>query len=125
MAQAPLERLKVDEWDRMVDINLKGVRSGYDIVAALQQQKSGHFSNVSSMPGHKVGPGFAVYADQACCAGTLRTPAPESEAPQHSHDGDRQGAVATELPNSVTDPECRRENSQVLRRVAIPARQEL
>ena len=63
MPQAPLDRLQVDEWDRMIDVNLKGVL--YGIAAALphmQRQKSGHFINVSSVAGHKVGPGFAVYA---------------------------------------------------------------
>ncbi|HEX3994449.1 MAG TPA: SDR family oxidoreductase, partial [Acetobacteraceae bacterium] len=55
MPQAPLERLKVDEWDRMIDVNIKGVL--YGIAAALpymQRQKSGHFINVSSVAGHKV-----------------------------------------------------------------------
>jgi NADP-dependent 3-hydroxy acid dehydrogenase YdfG len=63
MPQAPLERLKVDEWDRMIDVNIKGVL--YGIAAALphmQRQKAGHFINVSSVAGHRVGPGFAVYA---------------------------------------------------------------
>jgi len=53
----------VDEWDRMTDVKLKGVL--YGIAAALpymQRQKSGHVINVSSVIGHKVGPGFAVYA---------------------------------------------------------------
>src|SRR5690349_19658082 len=47
MQQSPLERLKVDEWDKMIDINIKGVL--YGIAAALphmQRQKSGHFINV-------------------------------------------------------------------------------
>ena len=55
MPQSLLERLKVDEWDRMIDVNIKGVL--YGIAAALphmQQQKSGHFINVSSVAGHKV-----------------------------------------------------------------------
>jgi NADP-dependent 3-hydroxy acid dehydrogenase YdfG len=63
MPQAPLELLKIDEWDRMIDVNIKGVL--YGIAAALpymKQRKSGHFINVSSVAGHKVGPGFAVYA---------------------------------------------------------------
>jgi NADP-dependent 3-hydroxy acid dehydrogenase YdfG len=63
MPQAPLERLKVDEWDRMIDVNVKGVL--YGIAAALpymKQQKAGHIINVSSVAGHRVGPGFAVYA---------------------------------------------------------------
>jgi NADP-dependent 3-hydroxy acid dehydrogenase YdfG len=63
MPQALLERLQVEEWERMIDVNLKGVL--YGIAAALphmQRQKSGHVINVSSVAGHKVGPGFAVYA---------------------------------------------------------------
>jgi NADP-dependent 3-hydroxy acid dehydrogenase YdfG len=63
MPQAPLELLKVDEWDRMIEVNIKGVL--YGIAAALphmKEQKSGHFINVSSVAGHRVGPGFAVYA---------------------------------------------------------------
>jgi NADP-dependent 3-hydroxy acid dehydrogenase YdfG len=60
MPQAPLERLKVDEWDHMIDVNIKGVL--YGIAAALphmQRQKAGHFINVSSVAGHRIGPGFA------------------------------------------------------------------
>src|SRR5260370_5249186 len=63
MREAPLEPLKRDEWVRTIDVNMKGVL--YGIAAALpymKQQKAGHFINVSSVAGHKVGPGFAVYA---------------------------------------------------------------
>ena len=63
MPHSPLERRKIDDWDRTIDINIKGVL--YGIAAALphmQRQKSGHFFNVSSVAGHKVGPGSAVYA---------------------------------------------------------------
>jgi NADP-dependent 3-hydroxy acid dehydrogenase YdfG len=63
MPQALLELLKVDEWDQMINVNIKGVL--YGIAAALphmKEQKSGHFINVSSVAGHRVGPGFAVYA---------------------------------------------------------------
>ncbi len=63
MPHSPLERGKVEDWDRMIDVNLKGVL--YGIAAALpymKQQKSGHVINVSSVAGHKVNPGGAVYA---------------------------------------------------------------
>ena len=63
MPQSPLERLKVDDWDRMIDVNIKGVL--YGIAAALphmKQQKLGHIINVSSVAGHKVRAGGAVYA---------------------------------------------------------------
>ena len=63
MPQSPLDALQVEDWDRMVDVNIKGVL--YGIAAALPHmtaQKSGHVINVSSVAGHKVGPGSAVYA---------------------------------------------------------------
>ena len=47
MPHSPLERLKIDDWDRTIDV---------------KQQKSGHFINVSSVAGHKVRSGSAVYA---------------------------------------------------------------
>ena len=63
MPHSPLERGKVEDWDRMIDVNIKGVL--YGIAAALphmKAQKSGHIINVSSVAGHKVRPGSAVYA---------------------------------------------------------------
>ncbi|CAN5430617.1 SDR family oxidoreductase [soil metagenome] len=55
MALAPLAKTMVDEWDRMIDINIKGVLHG--IAAALpqmQRQGAGHIINVASIAGHKV-----------------------------------------------------------------------
>ena len=64
MSIAPLQELKVDEWNRMIDINIKGVLNG--IAAALpvfEGQQSGHFINISSVAGLKVfSPGGTVYS---------------------------------------------------------------
>lgn len=64
MAIAPIAELRVDEWDRMIDINVKGVL--YGIAAALpkfEAQGSGHFINISSVAGIKVfSPGGSVYS---------------------------------------------------------------
>ena len=64
MSIAPLSETKVDEWDRMIDINIKGVL--YGIAAALpvfEKQENGHFINVSSVAGVKVfSPGGTVYS---------------------------------------------------------------
>ncbi len=57
MPHSPLERLRIDDWNRMIDVNIKGVL--YGIAAALpymKQQKAGHIINVSSVAGHKVVP---------------------------------------------------------------------
>ena len=64
MSIAPLSAVKVEEWDRMIDINIKGVL--YGIAAALpvfEKQESGHFINISSVAGVKVfSPGGTVYS---------------------------------------------------------------
>jgi NADP-dependent 3-hydroxy acid dehydrogenase YdfG len=63
MPHSPLERGKVQDWDRMIDVNLRGVL--YGIAAALpymKDQRGGHIINVSSVAGHVVRPGSAVYA---------------------------------------------------------------
>jgi NADP-dependent 3-hydroxy acid dehydrogenase YdfG len=64
MAIAPIAQGRTDEWDRMIDINIKGVL--YGIAAALphmQKQESGHIINIASVAGLKVfAPGGTVYS---------------------------------------------------------------
>lgn len=64
MAIAPLQEVRTDEWDRMIDINIKGLL--YGVAAALpvfQRQQSGHFVNIASVAGLKVfSPGGTVYS---------------------------------------------------------------
>lgn len=64
MAIAPLSQTRVEEWDRMIDINIKGLL--YGVAAALpvfEQQGSGHFVNIASVAGLKVfSPGGTVYS---------------------------------------------------------------
>jgi NADP-dependent 3-hydroxy acid dehydrogenase YdfG len=62
MPLSPLDQIKVDEWDQMIDVNLKGVLYGIAaVLPTMCQQKSGHVINLSSIGGHKVVPGGAVY----------------------------------------------------------------
>ncbi|MFO7720164.1 MAG: SDR family oxidoreductase [Gillisia sp.] len=64
MAIAPLSETKVDEWDKMIDINIKGVLYGIAAVLPIfQNQSSGHIINLSSVAGIKVfSPGGTVYS---------------------------------------------------------------
>jgi NADP-dependent 3-hydroxy acid dehydrogenase YdfG len=62
MPLSNLDRLEVDNWDRMIDVNIKGVL--YGIAAGLpimQAQKSGHFINIASIGAYSVSPTAAVY----------------------------------------------------------------
>jgi NADP-dependent 3-hydroxy acid dehydrogenase YdfG len=123
MPQAPLEQLKVDEWDRMIDVNLKGVL--YGIAAALphmKRQKAGHIINVSSVAGHKVGPGFAVYAATKHAVRALSEGLRQEVKPYNIRTTViSPGAVATELPDSVTAPDTAARIKSFYAAVAIPA----
>ena len=122
MQQAPLERLKIGEWDRMIDVNIKGVL--YGIAAALpymKQQKAGHIVNVSSVAGHKVGPGFAVYAATKHAVRALSEGLRQEVKPYNIRTTViSPGAVATELPNSVSEPDIAERVRKVYEN-AIPA----
>ena len=123
MPQAPLERLKVDEWDQMIDVNLKGVL--YGIAAALphmQRQQAGHIINVSSIAGHKVGPGWTVYAATKHAVRALSEGLRQEVKPYNLRTTViSPGAVATELPNSVVEPDIAAGIQQFYKEVAIPA----
>src|SRR4051812_7120115 len=123
MPQSLLEHLKVDEWDRMIDVNLKGVL--YGIAAALphmQRQRAGHIINVSSVAGHKVGPGSAVYSATKHAVRALSEGLRQEVKPWNLRTTViSPGVVATELPNTVTDPEVAKRIHELYEEVAIPA----
>jgi NADP-dependent 3-hydroxy acid dehydrogenase YdfG len=123
MPQAPLERLKIDEWDRMIDVNIKGVLYGIAAVLPyMKQQKSGHIVNVSSVAGHKVGPGFAVYAATKHAVRALSEGLRQEVKPYNIRTTViSPGAVATELPNSVTDAAAAERIRKFYAEVAVPA----
>jgi NADP-dependent 3-hydroxy acid dehydrogenase YdfG len=122
MPQAPLERLKIDEWDRTIDVNIKGVL--YGIAAALpymKQQKAGHFINVSSVAGHKVGPGFAVYAATKAAVRVISEGLRQEVKPYNIRTTViSPGMVATELPDSIAEPDIK-EAVRKRYEMAIPA----
>jgi len=123
MPQSLLERLRIDEWDRTIDVNLKGML--YGIAAALpymQRQKSGHFINVSSVAGHKVGPGTAVYAATKFGVRALSEGLRQEVKPYNIRTTIiSPGAVATELPDSVSDPDAGARVRKFYAEQAIPA----
>ncbi|GLQ78002.1 oxidoreductase [Mesorhizobium huakuii] len=123
MPHSPLECGKVEDWDRMIDVNIKGVL--YGIAAALphmKTQKSGHIINVSSVAGHKVGPGGGVYAATKHAVRVISEGLRQEVKPYNIRTTIiSPGAVATELPHSVTEPDVAQGVRALYDRVAIPA----
>lgn len=109
MPLSPLAALKIDEWNRMIDVNIRGVLNG--IAAGLpimQRQGSGHFVNLSSIGGHAVFPSCAVY-----CATKFAVLA-ISEGLRQEHNDIRvtvisPGTTRSELAETITDPKARDE----------------
>jgi NADP-dependent 3-hydroxy acid dehydrogenase YdfG len=123
MPQSLLASLKVDEWDRMIDVNIKGVLYGIAAVLPhMQRQKAGHIINVSSVAGHKVGPGGAVYSATKHAVRALSEGLRQEVKPYNIRTTViSPGAVATELPNTVTDPAVAGRIQKLYEEVAIPA----
>jgi NADP-dependent 3-hydroxy acid dehydrogenase YdfG len=123
MPQSPLERLKVDEWDRMIDVNIKGVL--YGIGAALphmKAQRSGHIINVSSVAGHKVRAGGAVYAATKHAVRIISEGLRQEVKPYNLRTTIiSPGAVDTELPNSISEPDIAAGTKKFYAEQAIPA----
>jgi NADP-dependent 3-hydroxy acid dehydrogenase YdfG len=123
MPRAPLERLTIDDWDRTIDVNIKGVL--YGVAAALPhmiKRKSGQMIFVSSVAGHKVGPDFAVYAATKHAVRALVEGFRQEVKPYNIRTTIiSPGAVDTELPDSVTDPDVAEKIRQYYSDIAIPA----
>jgi NADP-dependent 3-hydroxy acid dehydrogenase YdfG len=123
MPQSPLDRLKIDEWDRMIDVNIKGVL--YGIAAALpymKAQKSGHIINVSSVAGHKVRAGGAVYSATKHAVRVISEGLRQEVKPFNIRTTIiSPGAVDTELPDTVSEPDIAANIRAMYDQVAIPA----
>src|SRR5204862_5723425 len=122
MPHSPLERGKIEDWDRMIDVNLKGVL--YGIAAALphmKAQRSGHIINVSSVAGHKVRAGGAVYAATKTAVRVISEGLRQEVKPYNIRTTIiSPGMVATELTDSITEPDIA-ENLRKAYAGAIPA----
>lgn len=123
MPHSPLERGKVADWDRMIDVNLKGVL--YGIAAALphmKAQQSGHIINVSSVAGHKVRPGSAVYAATKTAVRVISEGLRQEVKPYNIRTTViSPGAVESELPTSLTEADFAQAVQDFYDKFAIPA----
>lgn len=107
MPISPIELLKVDEWDRQIDINIKGVLYGVAaVLPQMQKQKIGHIINMASVFGIKVfAPGGTVY-----CATKAAVRALTEGLRMELHSQNIRctmispGAINSELQNSTSDP---------------------
>jgi len=123
MPQSPLDRLKVGDWNRTIDVNIKGVLYGIGAVLPyMQKQRSGHIINVSSVAGHKVRAGGAVYAATKHAVRVISEGLREEVKPYDIRTTViSPGAVDTELTDSITEPDVSENTKKFYAQVAVPA----
>jgi NADP-dependent 3-hydroxy acid dehydrogenase YdfG len=122
MPLSPMERLKVDEWDRMIDVNHKGVL--YGVAAALphiKEQKSGDIINLSSVAGHKLFAGSAVYSATKFAVRALSEGLRQEMAPYNIRTTIiSPGAGKTELLDHISESDVQEANRAFVAQVGVP-----
>jgi len=115
-----LSSLKVDEWDRMIDVNIRGVLHGIAaVLPTMQAQGFGQVVNVASIGAHAVSPTAAVYCATKYAVWAI------SEGLRQEHSNIRvttisPGVTESELADTISDERGRNEMKE-FRKVAISA----
>ena len=121
MPLSTMDSLHVDEWDKMIDVNIKGVLNGIAAVLPyMKEQKSGQIINTSSVAGHKVFNGSAVYSATKYAVRAL-TEGLRMEVKAYNIRTTIvcPGAVKTELLEHITDVDVRQANEDYVGSVGI------
>jgi NADP-dependent 3-hydroxy acid dehydrogenase YdfG len=123
MPLSPLEYLKIEDWNQAIDVNIKGVL--YGIAAALpymKEQKSGQIISVSSVAGHTISPGGAVYSATKYAVRVISEALRQEVKPYNIRTTViSPGAVDTDLPKSITAPDVSENISKYYAENAISA----
>ncbi len=121
MPLSPLEALKVDEWNRMIDVNIRGVLHGIAAgLPVMKKQGFGQFINIASIGAYAVSPTAAVYcatkyAVRAISEGLRQEVGSDIRVTQISP-----GVTESALADSISDDQAR-EVMKEYRRISIPA----
>ncbi|CAM4294311.1 SDR family oxidoreductase [Paenibacillus tarimensis] len=122
MPLSPLASLKIEEWDRMIDVNIRGVLHGIAAgLPVMKKQGFGQFVNVASIGAYEVSPTAAVYCATKYAVRAITDGLRQEVAGQ----GIRvtlvsPGVTESELAETITDHEAR-ELMKEYRRIALPA----
>ena len=118
---APLDDLRVEEWDEMIDINIKGVL--YGIAAALpvfRKQGLGHFVNTASTAAHFVIPTLAVYSGTKFAVRAISEGLRQEAGDKLRVTVISPGFTRTNLAESMTNPELKAQTLSAMDKMAMP-----
>ena len=121
MPVSPFDELHVDDWEAMVDVNIKGVLFG--IAAALpifRDQGSGHFVNTASTAAFRITPGQSVYAGTKMAVRAISEGLRQEAGENVRVTVISPGMTSTNFAESVTDPATRAGLEQRRDEIAMP-----
>jgi NADP-dependent 3-hydroxy acid dehydrogenase YdfG len=121
MPISPLGDLRIEDWEQMIDVNIKGVL--YGIAAALpvfREQGSGHFVHVASTAGHKTVPNQAVYSGTKFAVRAISEGLRQEAGDKLRVTIVSPGFVRTNFAESVTDPDIRARLEAARDELAMP-----
>jgi len=108
MPLSPLSAGRVDDWDRMIDVNIKGVLYGiHAVLGHMMQRGSGKIINISSVAGISVNPFTSVYSGTKFAVRAISEGLRQETAGKVQVTAIYPGAFATELGDSITDQSVR------------------
>jgi NADP-dependent 3-hydroxy acid dehydrogenase YdfG len=122
MPLSPLNALKIDDWERMIDVNIRGLL--YSIAAVLpqfQRQGGGHFVTIASTAAREVLPAAAVYSATKFAACVIAEGMRLESDPGIRVTTICPGVTETELLDSITDPAAQELGRAVWDKIAIPS----
>jgi len=121
MPISPLDGLRVDDWEEMIDINIKGVL--YGIAAALpvfRKQGFGHIINTASVAGIKTTPGMSVYSGTKFAVRAISEGLRQEAGEKLRVTVISPGFVNTNFADGVTDPEMKARLGESRDKFAMP-----
>ncbi|MDX1462683.1 MAG: SDR family oxidoreductase [Marinirhabdus sp.] len=112
-----VKNLHTDEWEKMVDVNIKGVLNGVSaVLPTMIDQKKGHIVNISSVAAYKYFPGGAIYCATKSAVKMFSEGLRQELAPNYGINvtSIEPGAVDTELTETITDKELMNDMKDVM-----------
>jgi NADP-dependent 3-hydroxy acid dehydrogenase YdfG len=116
----PLDDLRVDDWDDMIDVNLRGVL--YGMAAALplfRKQEFGHFVHTISTSGLKIVPNQVVYAATKNAVRTISEGLRQEAGGKLRVTTVSPGFIKTDFADSMTDPKMKAAIGEQIEKLAI------
>ncbi|GEO46330.1 SDR family oxidoreductase [Companilactobacillus kimchii] len=109
MPSSEIDKLKTDEWNKTVDVNIKGILNGIAaVLPTFKEQNGGHIITTSSVAGLKPYPGVGVYGATKHAVRDLMEVLRMESAQENSNIRTATiypAAIHTELLSTITDPD--------------------